>query len=200
MIYHPTAMNNGYIHASIICFILLQSCGNGTANGGEVGIPRVFVRMDDPALRHAEGVLYLGQMPFSGWAYSLYDKGDTASLSSFYNGKEYGTARAWYPNRKQKEIRYYENGRKTGEHKGWWEDGRLRFVYHFGNDEYEGTVQEWYPGGQLYRNMHYHAGKEDGMQQIWRPDGSLHANYAAVNGRNYGLTGAMHCKNIFNHE
>jgi hypothetical protein len=45
--------------------------------------------------------------------------------------------------------------------------------------------------------MHYHEGREEGMQQIWRPDGALHANYAAINGRNYGLTGTLHCKNVF---
>jgi hypothetical protein len=47
--------------------------------------------------------------------------------------------------------------------------------------------------------MHYHEGKEEGMQQIWRPNGTLHANYAVVGGRNYGLTGTMHCKNTFEH-
>jgi antitoxin component YwqK of YwqJK toxin-antitoxin module len=189
-----THMNHHYINTSIICFMLLQSCHH-TAD--EIAIPRVFVLAADPSLRHAEGVLYLGTAPFSGWVYSLYDKGDTASITSFYKGREHGTARAWYPNRQLKEIRSWCNGRKTGEHKGWWEDGRLRFIYHFSNDTYEGTVQEWYPGGQLYRNMHYHEGREEGMQQVWRPDGALHANYAAVNGRNYGLTGTLHCKNIF---
>ena len=192
-------MNNPYVNTSIMCFILLNSCSSKTGAGREVTIPRVFVHAGDPSLRHAEGVLYLGQAPFSGWAYALYDTGDTASLISYFNGREEGTGRAWYPNKQLSEIRQYENGRKTGEHKGWWESGRLRFVYHFSNDEYEGTVQEWYAGGQLYRYMHYHEGKEEGMQQIWRPNGTLHANYAVAGGRNYGLTGTMHCKNMFEH-
>ena len=190
-------MKTQYINTRIICFMLLQSCDHKAGAGDDTIIPRVFVHAGDPALRRAEGMLWLGYAPFSGWIYSLYDKGDTASVASFYKGKEHGTARAWYPNRQLKEIRPYNRGRKTGEHKGWWDDGRLRFIYHFSNDMYEGAVLEWYPGGQLYRSMHYHKGQEEGMQQIWRPDGVLHANYAAVDGRNYGLTGTMHCKNSF---
>ncbi len=190
-------MNNPYFNTSIICFMLLNGCSNKTGLRGQAQIPRVFINTADPTLRRSEGMLYLGQGPFSGWEYELYDNGDTALLTSFYNGREAGVSRCWYPNKQLKEIRRYDNGRKAGEHKGWWENGQLRFVYHFGNDEYEGTVQEWYPDGQLFRSMNYRQGKEEGMQQIWRPNGTLHANYAVKGGRNYGLTGTMHCKNIF---
>ncbi|MBS1566003.1 MAG: membrane-binding protein [Bacteroidetes bacterium] len=183
-----------YINTSILCCLILQGCNHSPA---DTDIPRVFVRSDDPALRRSEGVCWLGYTAFSGWAYTLYENGDTALVASYYEGKQHGIARSWYPSRRLKETRLFAHGRKTGEHKGWWEDGSPRFVYHFENDLYEGSLQEWYPGGQLYRSMHYHRGQEEGMQQIWRPDGALHANYAAVDGRNYGLTGTMHCKNVF---
>jgi len=190
-------MNNPYFNTSIICFMLLHGCSNKPGSGGKTPIPHVFIDAADPVLRRSEGMLWLGQTPFSGWQYQLYDTGDTALLASFYDGRECGASRYWYPNKRLKEIRQYSNGRKTGEHKGWWENGQLKFIYHFSNDEYEGAVQEWYPNGQQYRSMHYHQGKEEGMQQIWRPNGTLHANYDVVDGRNYGLTGTMHCKNTF---
>jgi antitoxin component YwqK of YwqJK toxin-antitoxin module len=191
-----THMHHTSINTSILCFMLLNGCSN---KPGETAIPRVFVNTADPALKHSGGLLLLGQGPFSGWQYAVYDTGDTALLVPFYNGREAGVSRSWYPNRQMKELRHFDNGRKTGQHKGWWENGQLRFVYHFANDEYEGTVQEWYPDGQMYRSMQYAAGKETGLQQIWRPNGTLHANYEAVDGRFYGLTGNMHCKNTFAH-
>src|SRR4051794_35272650 len=129
-------MKYPYINTSLLCFVLFQSCHYTTDEGKEKNIPPVFIRTDDPALRHSGGMWCLGHTPFSGWMYSLYDTGDTASIGTFFNGREHGTARTWYPNRQLKEIRHWINGRKTGEHKGWWEGGRLRFVYQFSNDVY----------------------------------------------------------------
>src|SRR5690349_2069750 len=107
-----------YINTSIICFMLLQSCDQTTGGADDINIPRVFVLAADPALHHSDGIWWLGSAPFSGWVYSLYDTGDTASVISLYKGREHGMVRAWYPNRQLKEARRWSNGRKTGEHKG----------------------------------------------------------------------------------
>jgi antitoxin component YwqK of YwqJK toxin-antitoxin module len=176
-------------------FVLITS-SNTKNEISKIDIPDVFINADQNNFQTKQGLTFLNQQPFSGWQYALYENGDTALLVPFYNGKESGVAKQWYPNTILKERREYEMGKKTGEHKGWWENGQLKFDYHFNNDLYDGTVKEWYADGQAFRAMNYVNGYEKGMQKIWRPDGSLHANYEARNGRNYGLTGNMHCKNI----
>lgn len=184
----------------VACSIIYGNCGYKAAAEKDMPVPSIYVQAGSPSLKQSDGILYYKQSPFSGCIYEVYDTGDTASLASFYNGRQWGMARSWYPGHSPEEIRRYTNGHKTGEHRGWWQNGRLKFIYHFTDDEYNGTVQEWYADGQQYRSMHYRAGKEEGRQQVWRPNGTLHANYVAVNGRNYGLTGTMHCKNIFTRE
>ena len=157
-------------------------------------VPAVFVHAATKGFVQRQGVLYLNGRPFSGNQYALYRSGDTAFITPFYNGREYGVAKQWYENKQLKEVRHFVQGKKTGIHTGWWENGQLQFVYHFNKDAFEGSVQEWYANGRLFRHMHYTNGRENGMQQVWQPDGSVFANYEARNGRNYGLTGTMHCK------
>jgi antitoxin component YwqK of YwqJK toxin-antitoxin module len=159
--------------------------------------PDVFVNAATNGFVQRQGVLYWKNKPFSGNQYALYATGDTAFVTPFYNGREYGVAKQWYANRQLKEVRHFVHGRKTGVHTGWWENGQLQFVYHFSEDAFEGAVQEWYSNGRLFRQMHYTNGTENGLQQIWQPNGSVFANYEALNGRNYGLTGTMHCKNYW---
>lgn len=161
-------------------------------------IPPVYVAVSNKGFALQQGILYLNGQPFSGHQYALRSIGDTAMVVPFYKGREYGMARQWYENGQLKEVRFFVNGQKTGEHTGWWQNGQLQFVYHFSNDMFEGMVKEWYANGRLFRQMHYAAGTENGLQQIWQPDGKLFANYEARDGRNYGLTGTMHCKNYRN--
>lgn len=161
-------------------------------------IPHTYVQASDKGFALQQGVLYFNGQPFSGNQYDLYATGDTALVVPFYKGREYGMARQWYENRQLKEVRFYVNGQKTGKHSGWWQNGQLQFVYHFSKDMFEGTVKEWYANGRLFRQMHYTNGTENGLQQIWQPDGRVFANYEARDGRNYGLTGTMHCKNYWN--
>jgi antitoxin component YwqK of YwqJK toxin-antitoxin module len=158
-------------------------------------IPAVWVLTNDTAWQQQRGVLYYHRQPFCGYRYGLYANGDTASITPYYEGRANGLAREWYQNRQLKETRWYVNGEKTGEHRGWWPNGIAQFVYHFRQDVFHGVVQEWYANGQRFRHMQYVNGHENGLQQIWQPNGSLFANYEVRNGRNYGLTGTMHCKN-----
>jgi antitoxin component YwqK of YwqJK toxin-antitoxin module len=157
----------------------------------------VYKNLDKGNFITRNGMTLLNNKPFSGWQYSLYENGDTSSLTPFLDGRESGIAKEWCANKLLKESRLYDNGKKTGEHKGWWENGQLKFVHHYVNDLSEGSQKEWYPDGTRYKELQYAAGYEKGLQKIWRPDGRLHANYEVRNGRNYGLTGTMHCKNIW---
>ena len=163
----------------------------------DVSIPQLYINMNQGNFITKQAVTYHDQQPFSGWQYSLFENGDTSSLTPFLDGKESGIAKEWYGNKELKEVRLYTNGKKTGEHTGWWENGQLKFIHHYTNDLSEGSQEEWYPDGNPYKELNYSAGYEKGRQKIWRPDGRLHANYEVRNGRNYGLTGTMHCKNIW---
>ena len=158
-----------------------------------IQIPALWVNADKEYFEQKQGVLYLHHQPFSGHQYALFENGDTAFVSAFYNGREEGLAKEWYANKQLKEIRRFANGKKVGEHKGWWENGRQKFIYHFAEDVFNGQVKEWYANGQAFRHMNYSKGYETGLQRIWQPDGSVFANYEVRNGRNYGLTGTTHC-------
>lgn len=175
--------------------VIAAACGDASATRADM--PAVMVNAAVKGFLLNKGVLYLNGKPFSGKQYTLYPTGDTACITPYFNGREHGVARQWYTNRQVKEIRHYENGHKTGEHTGWWDNGQLQFVYHFNNDVYEGALKEWYANGQLFRQMHYVNGIESGRQQVWQPNGKVFANYDVRNGRNYGLTGTMHCKNYW---
>ena len=180
---------------------LLNSCERQKPSEKIAGnIPAIFVHSSHRDLKQKEGSLYYKNQSFSGWQYELFANGDTAMIVPFYQGKEHGCARQWYPNRKLKEQRWYEAGEKTGEHLAWWENGNRRFIYHFENGVYEGNQQEWNEAGALYRNANYEKGKEKGLQQLWRYDGKLIANYVARNGRNFGLTGVKNCKSVWKYD
>lgn len=160
-------------------------------------VPAIFINAATNRFVLQHGVMYLNGIPFSGHQYALYATGDTAFVTPFYNGRAYGISKQWYANKQLKELRHFADGKKTGIHTGWWENGQLQFMYHFSQDVFEGVVKEWYANGRLFREMRYINGNESGRQQVWQPDGSVFANYEARNGRNYGLTGTMHCKNYW---
>lgn len=176
--------------------VTLPRCSNREATPQI--ILQKYVRVTAGGFALKQGVLYLNGKPFTGKQYDLYANGDTAFITPYYNGREHGACRQWHVNKQLKEVRYFLNGYKTGVHTGWWDNGQIQFLYHFNNDVFEGAVKEWYANGQLFRNMNYVKGIENGRQQIWQPDGKIFANYEVRNGRNYGLTGTMHCKNYRN--
>jgi antitoxin component YwqK of YwqJK toxin-antitoxin module len=176
-----------------IIILILTRCSNSETTAQVV--PEVYKLVSDKGFVLKQGVLYLSEKPFTGKQFDLYVTGDTALVTQYYNGREHGVCRQWYENKQLKEERYFLNGYKTGVHTGWWDNGQLQFVYHFNNDVFEGAAKEWYENGRLFRNMNYVKGIESGRQQIWQPDGKVFANYEVRNGRNYGLTGTMHCKN-----
>jgi len=92
-------------------------------------VPAVYVIDTDHAFSmHQDTVCYNDHI-FTGFRYSLYPNGDTASLRSYFNGVEEGTQRAWYPNKQLSEERFYINGRKEGLHRKWWPDGKPKMVF-----------------------------------------------------------------------
>jgi antitoxin component YwqK of YwqJK toxin-antitoxin module len=156
-------------------------------------VPGIYVNADAVNLLTHQGITSVNGRLFSGWAYTLFSDGDTASVTPYCEGKEEGVSRKWYNNKQLKETRFYHAGRKEGEHFGWYPNGIHRFIYHYNNDLFHGNVKEWSANGTLYRDFNYAYGYEAGLQKMWESDGRLKANYEVREGRKYGLTGSKNC-------
>jgi antitoxin component YwqK of YwqJK toxin-antitoxin module len=143
------------------------------------------------------GLLLQRDSVYSGILFSFFPgTTDTAEVSSYYNGKEDGEWRKYYPSKKLREKRYFRNGNKTGEYLAWWENGKKQLQYFFVEDEYEGVCKEWSQTGFLNKIMTYKKGHEDGHQQWWYDNGKIKANYVIIDGRRYGLLGTKNCVNV----
>ncbi len=143
------------------------------------------------------GILMEGNNPFNGTLFTLFPKTtDTAEISNYYNGKEDGEWKKYYPFKKIREKRYFKDGSKTGEYLVWWENGNKQLQYFFEADEYEGVCKEWSETGFLNKIMTYKKGHEDGHQQWWYDNGKIKANYVIIDGRRYGLLGTKNCVNV----
>lgn len=193
---HPVQLLIKSFARTFLLLLGLVACQGQGDRTVEKKVPSVYTASTDKGLSRPMDVLLYGGEPYSGWVFGLYEKGDTAFVTPFFQGKEQGIARKWYPHKKPMEVRVYDRGYKTGTHAGWWENGKKRFVLKYKNDVFEGHQMEWNQEGRLFKDAHYRQGKEHGTQKYWRPDGTLYANYVVRNGRNYGLTGVMNCKNV----
>ncbi len=182
-----------------LCLILFTffSCSeNKTAAKKE--IPQTFINTDTPGWREEGPLLYYKDVLFSGSQFRLYPGGDTAFLSTYYQGKKEGLHLEWYPDKKQKEIRHYTNGWQEGEQQGWFENGNRKFIYHFKNDVYDGNVKEWMEDGKLFKDFNYANGQESGKELLLNTDGSIRANYEVRNGKIYGNIGSKMCASPWN--
>ena len=178
--------------------LLLWSCGQSHKQTEtlKVIIPDVPVLENDTSFAYNQGVLYYQHKPFSGWQYSLFPNGDTVRIVPFYEGREEGYAKSWYPNRLLAEQRLYKKGKKEGQHQAWWDNGQPKFEYQFSNDEHEGVQRVWAANGVLIQKFNYLKGHEEGHQQAWFDDGSLKSNYVVKNGRRFGLPGVKNCVSV----
>jgi antitoxin component YwqK of YwqJK toxin-antitoxin module len=176
-------------------WLILWSCSiaSNQVQVSKVTIPDFRVMESDTSFVYNQGVLYYQQKPFSGWQYSVYSNGDMAKVIPFYDGREEGYVKNWYPNRMLAEQRFFIKGRKEGKHQAWWENGQPKFVYQFNNDEHEGVQRVWAANGVLVQQFNYLKGHEEGQQQMWFEDGSLRSNYVVKNGRRFGLPGVKSC-------
>ncbi|TAF66123.1 MAG: toxin-antitoxin system YwqK family antitoxin [Cytophagales bacterium] len=148
-------------------------------------------------LQNQKGVLHWQGQPFTGTLFALYpNQKDTLWTQQYYEGKEHGTWRKFYPEQKLQEIRYFDNGKKVNTLVGYWANGKKRYEYVFENDEYEGTCRDWNEQGLLIKEMNYHKGHEQGEQKVWYDNGKIRTNYIIKNGRRYGLLGTKNCSNV----
>lgn len=112
------------------------------------------------------------------------------------NGKENGTATAWYENGSKKFERSYLNGDREGIHKGWHSNGSLAFEFFFHQDKYEGVQKSYYPDGKPWQVLNYTGGYEEGKQKTWNKEGRLINNFTVKNGKLYGVIGRYDCMSV----
>jgi antitoxin component YwqK of YwqJK toxin-antitoxin module len=160
-------------------------------------VPAIYQNVQDSNFSMHEDTLFYKHVLYTGFQFSLLDKGDTAFLKSFFNGVEEGNQKRWYPNKQLEEERFYINGKKEGIHQGWWPNHQKRFYFTAYNDEYNGEFKEWTQNGILIKFFHYQNGYEIGSQKLWWANGDVRANYVIKNGRKYGLLGLKNCNNPY---
>lgn len=160
-------------------------------------VRRIQVNENDTALHAVNGIVYYHNQLLTGTVFSLFGNSrDTASLSSYTNGKEDGVWKKWYAPGKVKEGRAFANGKKTGVYIAYWENGNRQLQYFYDNDEYEGTCREWNSNAVLIKEMNYKKGHEEGEQKLFYDNGKTRSNYVIINGRRFGLLGTKNCVNV----
>lgn len=143
------------------------------------------------------GLLYVSDSVFSGSIFGLYPHTtDTSFIRSYWQGKEHGCWKKYYPDGQLQEIRYYNRGKKEEQYQAWWPNGIRRLDYHFADGEYDGNCREWNIRGVLIKEMNYQQGYEAGRQRLWYGNGKIKSNYVMRNGRRYGLLGTKNCTNV----
>jgi antitoxin component YwqK of YwqJK toxin-antitoxin module len=160
-------------------------------------VPPVYINESHKDFSKHQDTVYYNNQFFTGYKFTLYPKGDTAILQSYFNGVEEGMQKKWYSNHQLQEERFYINGKKEGIHKGWWPDGKERIFFTAYDDKYEGEFKEWYSSGLPAKFFHYRNGQEEGSQRLWWDNGSVRANYVIRDGKKYGLIGLKTCVNPY---
>ena len=181
---------------SFYCFIFFIAIGCAAPVKKE-SVQAIVLNSNDPALSAVNGIVLFNNQIFTGTLYTLYpDSKDTADIRSYFQGKENGTWKKFYPGGKIKEIRSFDNGKKTGDYTTWWENGNKQQHYFFKDDEYEGLCSEWNINEVLIKEMNYKKGHEEGPQKSYYDNGKIRSNYTIINGRRYGLLGTKNCVNV----
>ncbi len=190
----------------LIILVALCACFNACRNNQQLVqsgpkiakiVPANYIAAGDSFFVKRQDTIYYQQKYFTGFRYTLYAKGDTACIDSYFNGVEEGMQKKWYNNKQIAEERFYINGKKEGFHKGWWPDGKQKFMFEVSNNAYDGLFEEWYVSGLLGKRFHYNNGQEEGSQRLWWDNGTVRANYVIKNGRKYGLSGLKLCINPY---
>ena len=69
------------------------------------------------------GQAYIDGKAFTGRIFACYPlSSDTLEVRGYYEGREHGMWKKYYPSGKLREKRYYDRGRKTGDYFTYWEN------------------------------------------------------------------------------
>ncbi len=156
-------------------------------------IPKTTISENDTLLKLDNGVYYYCSEPFSGYITSKYSSDTLKSIGSYFQGKQHGTTKTFFPNSKVETERNYRNGIGYGRHFGFWENGKMKFDFVYYNDKREGVQKQWYESGRLYYELSFANDRESGMQKAWRENGKPYINYEVKNDKRYGLQKSALC-------
>jgi len=161
-------------------------------------IPNITIVENDSVLKLQNGVYYLDNKPFSGYLKSTYNTDTLKSIATYFQGKQHGVTKTFFPNGKLESERNYRNGIGYGRHFGYWQNGNMKFdfIYHF--DKREGVQTQWYESGSKYCELSFTDDRENGMQRAWRENGKPYINYEVKNGVRYGLQKSALCYTLKN--
>jgi hypothetical protein len=88
-------------------------------------IPNDTILQNSSTLSLQNGVYYIGSKPYSGFIKDVYETDTLKSIGSYFQGKQHGTTKTFFPNGKLETKRNYRNGIGYGQHLGYWKNGNI---------------------------------------------------------------------------
>lgn len=162
-----------------------------------IKIPDNRVEADIHGFEQKNGLLFYDNQPFSGYRYTNYPNGKTATMLAYWQGKKEAKSEAFYLNGHKRYQKFYHKGKRFGTHTGWHNNGQMSFVRRYQNGLREGVQKNYHKNGQLWTEKHYKKGKEQGTQKEWSQGGRLVSNYVMKKGRRYGVLGRKNCVSVY---
>lgn len=161
-------------------------------------IPNDTIVLNNAKLKLQNGVYFQGSKPYSGFINEEYATGTLKSIGSYFQGKQHGLTKTFFPNAKLESERNYKNGIGYGRHFGYWQNGNKKFDFIYINDKREGIQKQWYESGSKYYELSFTNDQENGMQKAWRENGKPFINYEVKDGIRYGLQKSALCYTLKN--
>jgi antitoxin component YwqK of YwqJK toxin-antitoxin module len=156
-------------------------------------IPNDTIFQNNSTLSLQNGVYYIGSRSYSGFIKDVYETNTLKIIGSYFQGKQHGTTKTFFPNGKLETLRNYRNGMAYGQHLGYWQNGNKKFNFIYFNDKREGIQKQWYENGSPYCELSFTDDQENGMQKAWRENGKPYINYEVKDGVRYGLQKSALC-------
>jgi len=161
-------------------------------------IPNDTIVLNNAKLKLQNGVYYQGSKPYSGFIKEEYATGTLKSIGSYFQGKQHGLTKTFFPNAKLETERNYKDGIGYGRHFGYWQNGNKKFDFIYINDKREGIQKQWYESGSQYYALSFTNDQENGKQKAWRENGKPFINYEVKDGVRYGLQKSALCYTLKN--
>jgi antitoxin component YwqK of YwqJK toxin-antitoxin module len=156
-------------------------------------IPKDTIFQNNSKLSLQNGVYYHEGKPYSGFIKAVYETDTLKIIGSYFQGKQHGTTKTFFPNGILETQRNYKNGLAYGNHLGYWKNGNRKFDFMYLKDKREGLHKKWYENGSQYCELSFTDDQENGMQKAWRENGKPYINYEVKDGLRYGLQKSALC-------
>ena len=104
--------------------------------------------VDMESLEERDGLSYLNNEPYSGWAKTMSDSGYGKGLTQFKDGKISGLYTTWYENGQKKDELTYKDGQLDGLWTRWYENGQKSSEETYKDGKSDGPHTSWHENGQ----------------------------------------------------